>query len=317
MGFSTAELRKGMGFGRAIHGLMPEHLDDDSIAAELRHLWVVHGLLVFKDTPPAPEFLIRLGSCFGKLEHYPANSMCVDERPELVWLTSEVEHQAVFEVDSEDVVGWFPWHSDTIWRTEVIRAGLLRAHTLPARGGDTGFMCRIGAYARLSPGLKRRIEGLEVVYKLTDNIAGHPYTRSEGVVRISNPPANEEIGRLMEAMAPPVAHPLVAIQPETGRKYLNFSPMGARHVVGLTDEEAQGLLAEIARHVCDEDAAYRHRWKAGDLVLWDNWRMNHRAYGTPVGEARAMQRATIAATRRQGRNLEEAGNGGSERPALL
>lgn len=308
-GLLSIEPIEGADFGRIVRGLTADHLDDDSVPAALRQLWVEHGLLVFPAAPEEPGFQIKLGSCFGELERQGAVSMQVDGHPELVWLTSDLEYQAVFRVDDEDVVGWFPWHSDTIWRSEVIRGGLLRAHTLPEKGGDTGFMCRRAAYDRLPVALKRRIEGLEVVYKLTDNIADHPYTRCDGVVRISNPPANEEVGKLMEAMAPPVAHPLAATQPETGRKYLNFSPMHARHVVGFTEEEAGELLTEVARYLCDDNLAYRHRWQIGDLLLWDNWRINHRAYGTPVGEVRAMQRATILGAGVQGRILDDAAIG--------
>lgn len=307
MTLSTAELKEGLGFGCIVRGLSSDDLDDAEMSAELRRLWVLHGLLVFREAPSAPEFQIKLGSSFGTLERHEAVSMHVDGHPELVWLTSDTGHQAIYKVEAEDVVGWFPWHSDTIWRTEVFRGGLLGARTLPARGGDTGFMCRIGAYDRLPATLARTIEGLEVVYKLTENIADHPYTMSDGVVRIANPPANEKVGRLMEAMAPPVAHRLVMTQGETGRKYLNFSPMGARHIVGFSDEAAHELLTKITRHVCDETTAYRHRWRPGDVLLWDNWRMNHRAYGTPVGEKRAMRRATITTAYRQGRVLDQNG----------
>lgn len=267
-------------------------LDDGDTRTTLRRLWALHGLLLFREISLTPQFQIRLGSCFGVLQRHEATSMLVEGHPELVWLTADRDHQAVFEVESEQVVGWFPWHSDTIWRADVVRGGLLGACVLPERGGDTGFMCRIGAYERLPSSMRRQIDAVQVVYKLTENIADHPYILSDAV-RTANPPANEEIGRLMEASTPPVAHPLVVTQRETGRKYLNFSPMGARHILGLDDDEAHDLLMRIAMHMCDAAPAYRHRWEAGDIVLWDNWRMNHRAFGTPLGERRAMQRATI------------------------
>ena len=304
MTLSVAELRAGLGFGCVVAGLRGDDLDDESVRAELRRLWVLHGLLIFRGSPTTPGFQVKLGGCFGVLERHNSASLQVDGHDELIWLTSDSRHQPIYSVAGEAVVGWFPWHSDTIWRTEVLRGGLLSARTLPARGGDTGFQCRIQSYERLPAALKREIAGVEIVYKLSENIADHPYTLAEDVVRIAIPPAIAEMGRLMAAMAPPVAHALVGRQHETGRDYLNFSPMGARHVVGFGDAAAHALLTRLARHVCDEGAGYRHRWQPGDLLLWDNWRMNHRAYGTPLGEKRALRRATIGSDVRQGRVLD-------------
>lgn len=301
MTLSVTELQAGLGFGCIVTGICGDDLDDDRVRVELRRLWTLHGLLVFRGSPATPEFQVKLGSCFGMLEQHKSASLHVDGHPELLWLTSDNHHQPIYRVAGEAVVGWFPWHSDTIWRTEVLRGGLLGARTLPERGGDTGFQCRIQSYERLPAALKREIAGIEVVYQLSENIADHPYTLSEDVVRIAIPAANAEVGRLMAAMAPPVAHALVARQQETGREYLNFSPMGARHVVGFSYTAAHALLTRLARHVCDEGLGYRHRWRPDDLLLWDNWRMNHRAYGTPVGEKRALQRATIGSEVRQGR----------------
>jgi taurine dioxygenase len=306
MTWDVVELQPRLGFGCIVTGLSDDDLDDEGVRAVLRRLWILHGLIIFRGSRATPGFQVRLGGCFGTLERHNSASLHVDGHPELIWLNANGEHQPVYQVAGEPVVGWFPWHSDTIWRAEVLRGGLLGAATLPARGGDTGFQCRIRAYDRLPADLKREIAGIEIVYKLSENIADHPYTLSNDVVRIANPPVHEEMGRLMAAMAPPVAHALVVRQNETGRDYLNFSPMGARHVVGLSDAAAHVLLTRLAQHVCD-DSGYRHRWQPDDILLWDNWRMNHRAYGTPVGEERALTRATIGSPLCQGRVLEQAG----------
>ena len=92
---------------------------------------------------------------------------------------------------------------------------------------------------------------------------------------------------------PPVAHPLVFAQPETGRKVLNFSPWYATGIDGMAQDEADAILAEITPFCTDDERAYLHRWDRDDMVLWDNWRMLHHAVGVPADETRHVQRTTI------------------------
>ena len=101
------------------------------------------------------------------------------------------------------------------------------------------------------------------------------------------------VGRL-ERDFPPVSHPLVLTQRETGRRILNFSPCYAIGIEGMADDEADDLLTALSDHCTSAQHAYLHEWHEHDLVAWDNWRMLHRAEGCLETETRLMHRTSIA-----------------------
>jgi taurine dioxygenase len=88
-------------------------------------------------------------------------------------------------------------------------------------------------------------------------------------------------------------HPMVCVQEETGRKVLNVSPWFAVAIQGREHDEGDALLRAVIECLESEDHAYYHQWQAGDMVLWDNWRMLHRATGLPPHLPRWLQRTTI------------------------
>jgi taurine dioxygenase len=101
---------------------------------------------------------------------------------------------------------------------------------------------------------------------------------------------------------PPVAHPLVFVQPETGRKVLNYSPFFAMYVEGMAPEESHALLKELSAHILDSPA-YHHKWSTDEMILWDNWRMLHSVTPAPLDQERVMQRTTIKGDYGVGRKL--------------
>jgi taurine dioxygenase len=101
---------------------------------------------------------------------------------------------------------------------------------------------------------------------------------------------------------PPISHPLVFTQPDTGRKALNLSPFFAMYIEEL-GEDGHELLLELAHHIID-GPAYHHKWTTDEMILWDNWRMLHSVTPTPVDEERVMQRTTIQGDYGLGRTLE-------------
>jgi taurine dioxygenase len=88
-------------------------------------------------------------------------------------------------------------------------------------------------------------------------------------------------------------HPLVYEQAETGKKVLHVSPWFADGIEGMENAEGDALLTEVIDHVIRPELMYFHKWQAGDMVLWDNWRMLHSASGVPPEETRIMRRTTI------------------------
>ena len=97
---------------------------------------------------------------------------------------------------------------------------------------------------------------------------------------------------------------MVITQYETGRKLLKLSPMHARYILGMDQEESDALLTEIAEHLVDPAHAYMHQWQPNDMLAWDNWRVIHMAEGVPPDCFRSARRTTIAGDYKVGRYLD-------------
>ncbi len=171
------------------------------------------------------------------------------------------------------------WHSDKSFLREPSMATLLHAVVLPPSGGDTEFAEMTAAYATLPESMKQRITGLHVVQSL------EYMRRSTGNAE----PSEEE-----KVSAPPVLHPLVRTHPETGERSL-YIGMYSSHIDELPEEQGRALLAELTTHATAPCFVYTHQWQAGDLVLWDNRCLLHRAVANYALEKhqRVMMRVVV------------------------
>ena len=153
--------------------------------------------------------------------------------------------------------------------------------------------------------MKARIEQLEVVYQFNGDMAsgqfGFPLELAPVVYGSEYESQHQE--RMQFA---PVVHPLVITQAETGRKILKLSPMHSRYILGMDPAESDALLEELAAHLCDDSFSYWHDWQAGDMMVWDNWRVIHSAEGVPPEVKRVAMRTTIKGDYNVGRYLDPA-----------
>ena len=152
------------------------------------------------------------------------------------------------------------WHTDKSFRPEPSLATILHAVTMPPDGGDTCFANMYAAYDALGDDEKTRLDGLRVIHswELSREKQGQKATP-------------EEIRD-----APPMSHPLVRVHPDTGRKCL-FMGEHASHIDGWPMAEGRALLARLEAHATEERFIYRHRWQPGDMLMWDNRCLLHRA----------------------------------------
>jgi taurine dioxygenase len=148
------------------------------------------------------------------------------------------------------------WHSDLSTTLRPARGSLLRSVVIPPVGGDTMFTNMYLAYETLSEKMKAIVDPLHAVHDMT--VARHSRGR--------DPADLAEVRK----RNPPVAHPMVRVHPETGRKALYVSEMTTTGIVGLTDEEAEPLLGFLYRHCVQPEFTYRHKWQVDDLIAWDN-----------------------------------------------
>ena len=184
--------------------------------------------------------------------------------------------------DGKKLVNGASWHTDDSFMREPCSLTMLYGVIVPSRGGDTQFANMHAAYDALPVEMKARIADLRVIHK---------YQSSRQTNRVSKRPANE-----MAAM-PEATHPLVRTHPATGRKALYLNANRMEQIVGLQRAESDALLDTLIAHAIEPRFQYRHVWRQGDVVIWDNRCTMHKANADyPEGERRLMHRVVVAGT---------------------
>ena len=301
MSFTVEPLSPQLSFGKTIRGLTSQHILDPEVCDLLRRHWVEDGMIVFRDGEINEEFHLALSRVFGPLEAHPIPQIQTAGKPELITLYSTPEDTTVVDVNGEVGGGYLGWHKDLVYVEHINHGGILRALKASKDGGRTGFIDQIGAYNRLPDDLKEQIDGLHIVYRLGGFDEMKYMIR--GKLRIIQTAATaQSVISSVEKNFPPVSHPLVFVQPETGRKVLNLSPFFAKYIEELGEEAGHELLNRLAHHVLD-CPAYHHTWTTDEMILWDNWRMLHSVSPAPTDQERVMQRTTIQGDYGAGRTL--------------
>jgi len=254
---------------------------DDRTWAEIRAAFEEHSVLVFRGQALDDESQIAFSRRFGSLEvtrsMNPAAGTPFARQSNLDIKTGEVipqgDRRMVYQLAN------MLWHSDSSFKPVPSLGSLLSARIVPPKGGATEFASMRGGYATLPEATKRRIGDLIVVHDFAwsrDQVQPGFFTDKE------------------RAEYPPVRHPLVRANPINGRLAL-FMGAHASHIEGMPVGEGRALLKELLDHATQPEFVYRHDWRKGDLVVWDNRAVLHRA--TPFDSLRykrLMQRTTIS-----------------------
>jgi taurine dioxygenase len=254
---------------------------------ELYQAYLDCAVLVFRGQTFDPEQMLALSDLFGETGIHPIEALRHSDVPKLIILAAN-GGEAVADDDptAGNWIGAIPWHTDLIYTESPNRGALLRAVKIPEEDGRTGWIDTSDVYRRLPTDIKTRIQGLRIVhsYALT-------HSRQSMVGGIPN-------------IFPDVIHPLVYVHPETDLPVLNISASSAKRIIGLPEDEAAELLDYLVAFSTDEDYAYVHSWQADDVVLWDNWRTMHRAYGHQKRYPRLMHRTTLCSELKLGEWVE-------------
>jgi taurine dioxygenase len=172
------------------------------------------------------------------------------------------------------------YHTDHSNDREPPKATALHAVKLPKTGGDTQFVNMYEAYDALPEQTKNKIDGLQ---------ARHVYQSKHSERKL--PKLSEERKAIASES---VLHPLVRTHPRSGRKALYINPIRIEELIGMDDAEAIPLLDQLLEHATQIKFQYRHKWQAGDVVIWDNRCLLHKANGDyPVGEVRYLYRLML------------------------
>ncbi|MCB2077642.1 MAG: TauD/TfdA family dioxygenase [Novosphingobium sp.] len=291
--FETSPLPGQDRFGCIVTGLSPEAIDSTAVREALHGLWLEKGLIVFRGVEGGLDTQIRLSEIYGEPEIHPmmAGTDIRTEHRALAPIEFREESGNIYEVKGKTLGGYLPWHFDGAYVDRINHGGILRPDVLPGEGGDTGFIDQIAAWDLLPQDLRDRIDGLNVLYSYQPDLTKARFgDRADRLIQMS-----ELFRKGMDHPSVQVraVHPMVYEQAGSGRKILHVSPWFADGIEGMENEEGDALLAEVISYVISPDLMYFHKWREGDMVLWDNWRMLHCATGVPPGETRIMRRTTI------------------------
>jgi alpha-ketoglutarate-dependent 2,4-dichlorophenoxyacetate dioxygenase len=191
------------------------------------------------------------------------------------------------------------WHSDSSFQKPSAKYSLLLAVRLPSWGGETEFADMRAAYDALDPRMKAELEGLEA-----EHYAMHSRTML----------GDEDYTDAARSVFAPVVWPIVRTHPGSGRKLL-FIGVHTRRVLGMTVAEGRVLLMDLLEHATQRQFVYRHAWKPGDLVIWDNRATLHRGRRWDMSEPRELRRTTTSAIEEPaGAGVVTAGRAASAHP---
>ena len=261
----------------------------DGEIERIRTAWLEHSVVFFRGQAIGDEELVHFSRQIGDLELGPASEISraggnpAPKLPE-IWVISNVIENGV-PIGSLGS-GEAEWHTDMSYVDRPPIASVLHAREIPDVGADTSFANMYEALARLPPDLLERIKG---------RFANHDssYTRA-GALRVGATPV-VDITR-----APGARHPLILCHPESGRDALFLGRRTNGYILGLPVEESEELLDLLWAECTRDEIVYRHQWRVGDVLMWDNRCVIHRRDEFDPGSRRIMHRTQINA-----RNLRD------------
>jgi taurine dioxygenase len=262
--------------GAEVSGVDLERIDD-ALFRELYGAFLRYQVLLFppQDVPPAAQ--VAFARRFGEVQIHVMHQYHADGFPQLYRL-SNLDENGRPKGEHPDR-GTLAWHTDGSWQRITGQATIIYGEVMPQRGGETHFCDMYGAYEGLGASWKARIAGMRAVHSLD-------FSRNR---RHGEAPLTDEQRRAR----PPVDHPVVRTHPETGRKCL-FLGDHAESIVGLPYDEGRALIEELNALAIRPELTYEHRWKARELILWDNRCVMHRATAyDAVNEGRVIRRCTV------------------------
>lgn len=257
--------------GAEISGLDVRNITPEVSQALLEAFNQYHVLVVHGPTITDAE-LVEFGRSFGHIEKARVKSPLSDR--EDIMVISNIRQNGELVGSLPD--GEMSYHFDRIHQAQPCKGAALHGLEIPAEGGDTCFANMVRAYETLPEATKKRIEGLTALNTFT-----YGATKRDG--------KTDELG-------PHAIHPIVRRIPETGKKALYVCRLMTDSIVGMPEDESRALLKELCDHIEHTGLIYQHKWKVGDIVVWDNRCTSHARTDFSDKERRLMKRVTIGDT---------------------
>ena len=243
------------------------------------------GVLVFRDQPLDQDQQIAFARSFGTLDIGLRRATKGKHRfkyDELIDISNVAPEGGIAARDSRRIASMIAnqlWHSDSSFQSPAAKYSMLSAVVLPSWGGETEYADLRAAYDALPDGLKAELDGL---------VAEHYALHSRMMLGTTDWSEEEK------TVLPPVRWPILRTHPGSGRKLL-FVGVHARAIIGWTLPEGRIMLADLLEHATQRQFVYRHEWRVGDLVMWDNRCTLHRGRRYDLSERRELRRTTTMA----------------------
>jgi taurine dioxygenase len=249
---------------------------DDAGRETLRELLGMHLVLLFRDQSLTDPELIAFGRTFGELDVAPLAYTDLQkprDHPEIIVISNVVEGGVPVGVlgDAEVV-----WHSDNSYRETPLAASALYGVELPPAGGETGFANMYLALDTLDPALRRRIEGRTIKHDATYNSAGQLRKGYRPVTDVRT--------------APGPSHPIIRTHPQSGCDALYLGRRPNAWIDGMDVPESEALIDALWAHATGAERTWHHRWRPGDVLVWDNRCVMHHRNPFDPASRRVMHR---------------------------
>jgi len=255
---------------------------DGATAAEIEAAMNRYAVLIFHDQTLSQDQQLDFTRNFGPLD--PGRHLAVRQhrrvRPEFADVSNLDEEGRVADRNHRRILSNMAtrlWHTDSSYKKPAAKFSLLYCSAIPDWGGETEFADMRAAHDALPERLRAEADGGE---------AEHYVHHSRETLGFS--PSQEDIAGAI----PPATWPLIGTHAGSGRKLL-YIGSHATHVVGLSVPEGRVLLQDLLEHATQRQFVYAHRWRPGDLVMWDNRAVLHRGRRYDLTQPRDMRRSTV------------------------
>jgi taurine dioxygenase len=249
-GLNIAELKPG--FGAEIMGLDLAAAGEAQVNAVVE-VFNLHGAILLRDQKLAPGQLVDFIAHFNTPEEHTQKQFTLPGYPNVFILSNKVVDGKPIGAHNDGV----GWHTDYSYKAEPVMCTMLYAVEVPAEGSDTLLADLVAAYDALPPERQRQLDPL---------VLHHSYqyfmeTREYGRMTLSDQ---------LKAENPDVFHPLIRVHPANGRRALWPSTGTVKEVVGMPNPEGLQLIEDLVAFATEERFIYRHKWRVGDVLVWDN-----------------------------------------------
>lgn len=238
---------------------------------------VAHSVLVFRDQELPPAMHVDFASRFGRLVGHIVKRFSVADYPEVTYISNVRNDKG--EMIGADRAGMI-WHSDMSYFPRPMLGSMLYGVECPPEGADTEFASMFAAHDALPDSLRHLLAATKGVHDYAWHYATYLSHRK--------PLTQEE-----KAQAPPVSHPALRTHPVSGRKAVYLSEGLTRTLEGMDEAAGRKLVVEVSEFATQPQFVYRHKWRSGDLVFWDNRSTMHRATEFDDRYRRLMRRTTV------------------------